>query len=73
MRVLCSPLGLGMQGGPLVPPAQQWGVWTCLTSRWAAPACGACANSSKNTKNTGWLVPQSARPGRPRAIIDAHA
>ena len=67
MRVLGSPLVLGMQGGPLVPPAQQWGVWTCLTSRWAARrACVSCWPSKTQTRN--WLVPLPLGP--PFSVID---
>ena len=59
-----QPAGtLGMQGGPLVPPAQQWGVWTCLTSRWAAPACLRLVLAFENT-NTKLASTSAARSSR---------
>ena len=71
MRVLCSPLGLGMQANA---SRAAMGRVDVLDFALGCPGVRACANSSKNTKNTGWLAPQSARPGRPlAAIIDAHA
>ena len=57
MRVLCSPLALGMQGSPLEPPAQQWGVWTCLTSRIWLPRRLVFAKAFAGSKHENWLVP----------------
>ena len=59
MRVLGSPLGLGMQGSPLVPPAQQWGVWTCLASRIWLPRRLVFAKAFAGSKHENWLVPLS--------------
>ena len=59
MRVLCSPLALGMQGSPLEPPAQQWGVWTCLTSRIWLPRRLVFAEAFAGSKHENWLVPLS--------------
>ena len=69
-----QPLGLGMQGGPLVPPAQQWGVWACFASRIWLPrrATRLRLVLEALAKHKIWLVPLSLGHGVILRRIHAH-
>ena len=72
MRVLCSPLGLGMQGGPpWCLPRGNKGRVDVLGFALGCPDVRRLRELVKKHEK-GWLVPQSARPGRAPPSMRMH-